>query len=367
MELRLGAGALALTALAWTAHLRLTVGAMALAWVPHLLVVQAGLLGWAALGSRWRSAALFALGLGGSAAALDAGPPAASAAGSRSPAGSCAEIVAVNAYQWNERRAEEIDEALTAAGAPVVMFIEPRIGLVEAIRGLGRWRAPARHEVSGKYDLAVLVRGDARPRAWIERFDFTGSVIGWVEVTCDGAPVRVGGVHLPAPTTRAQQSERWRMADLLSERAETSTVPFALAGDFNATPWSALMRRMAAGGLRPLPGFREASWPTWLGPLGIPIDHAVGSGGVDGRLERFELPGSDHLGFVLRLAGSDPHRGATVLERQPAGGEEPGDVDRTAERDAPEDAGRGDEVEHREHRDARRGGAPVAAPGRGGQ
>ena len=56
-----------------------------------------------------------------------------------------------------------------------------------------------------------------------------------------------------------------------------------VAGDFNATPWSPHFRDLlATTGLRDAGSGRGwlPTWPTWLGPAGIPIDHVLVKGPV---------------------------------------------------------------------------------------
>jgi endonuclease/exonuclease/phosphatase (EEP) superfamily protein YafD len=86
--------------------------------------------------------------------------------------------------------------------------------------------------------------------------------------------------------------------------------PFALVGDFNATPWDFHLGKV----LREF-GLRHAArwtptWPVGAGLLGAPIDHIVAPpGAIFERFERLERDfGSNHHGLRARLA-FDPHAG----------------------------------------------------------
>ena len=112
--------------------------------------------------------------------------------------------------------------------------------------------------------------------------------------------------YYPRPFRRRQQLDAMvRFLDGLGDQ------PFALAGDFNASPAWPLYRRIAAhwtdaaaqaGGPRP-------TWPHWpkVGIRGlIRIDHCFLSGLRACALEAIELPGTDHIGLLLDL--DDDHQ-----------------------------------------------------------
>ena len=82
-----------------------------------------------------------------------------------------------------------------------------------------------------------------------------------------------------------------------------------IAGDFNATPWSAAVRRLqAAGAFTQVP----AVGPTWLprqlpkslrGWIGLPIDHVLTNGGVMVHSARtVEDAGSDHAPVLIEFS-----------------------------------------------------------------
>ncbi len=63
--------------------------------------------------------------------------------------------------------------------------------------------------------------------------------------------------------------------------AREQAVPVCVAGDLNITPWAPAFARMRDAGFvdsRTRGYGNQASWPSWLGPLGIPIDHALSFG-----------------------------------------------------------------------------------------
>jgi endonuclease/exonuclease/phosphatase (EEP) superfamily protein YafD len=125
-------------------------------------------------------------------------------------------------------------------------------------------------------------------------------------------------LHLdwPWPFDQARQMEV--IAPVLGELADTAL----LAGDLNATPWSATARRIAeAGGLSrvgPLgPTWLYRKLPDFLRPAGLPIDQVFARGGVVVHAARVLEPvGSDHLPILVEfsLAAPTPDSGtATVM------------------------------------------------------
>lgn len=103
------------------------------------------------------------------------------------------------------------------------------------------------------------------------------------------APVLPWGFHL-----RDRQLER------ASSRIEELPSPRFLMGDLNAVPWDGkLLKLKEHSGLKGSRKGYSATFPAWMGPLGIPIDHILHSQEVE-CLEFRTVRGtnSDHLGVV---------------------------------------------------------------------
>jgi endonuclease/exonuclease/phosphatase (EEP) superfamily protein YafD len=130
----------------------------------------------------------------------------------------------------------------------------------------------------------------------------------WATLSAPGGPVTVVGVHYTRPNDpdllRAQSA---RMAGLLRGLPRDRLI---VAGDFNLTPWSELLRRQdRAFGLQRV----TRALPTWPGgtvsglriwtPFPVmPIDHVyVGPGWRVVRVERGPKMGSDHYPVVVVL------------------------------------------------------------------
>ncbi len=128
----------------------------------------------------------------------------------------------------------------------------------------------------------------------------------WARVPLGDQAVNLAVVHVYPPMT--PQLAGWRDEQLLAIAREAAArpEPTVVCGDLNATPWSPIFDRvLEVGGLADTRrGFGvQASWPSPLGPLGIPIDHCLTTAGlvaVDRRIG--PALGSDHRPVIVTLA-----------------------------------------------------------------
>jgi endonuclease/exonuclease/phosphatase (EEP) superfamily protein YafD len=132
-----------------------------------------------------------------------------------------------------------------------------------------------------------------------------------IEVVLDmhGTSVRIFVVH-PLTGTDPGSLEKWE-SDLhsIQGRIDTPGPPTVVVGDFNASRWHPAFRDLLDDS-----GYRDVhewfghglstSWPADVViPPFVRIDHAlVGDGAVPVSIHDVDIPGSDHLGFVVTLA-----------------------------------------------------------------
>ena len=120
-----------------------------------------------------------------------------------------------------------------------------------------------------------------------------------------GTSVDVAAIHLSWPWPREQYWQIGELAEPLAALGQTAI----MAGDCNAAPWSAAVRRVASLGgltLMPSPG------PTWIHRvlpdfvrryIGLPIDQVFSKGGVTiHSATRLEDTGSDHLPVLVEFS-----------------------------------------------------------------
>ncbi|MFV3075685.1 endonuclease/exonuclease/phosphatase family protein [Niveispirillum fermenti] len=122
-----------------------------------------------------------------------------------------------------------------------------------------------------------------------------------VRVERPEGPFTLVTAHLSRPFDRPVQEAQ---VDWLLDRLREMPPPVLLAGDFNAAPWSPLMRRiMRDAGLVRL-SVTGPTWPSgWLLPFGIPIDHVLGGSGIGagGQVLVLRDVGSDHRPVLVRF------------------------------------------------------------------
>jgi endonuclease/exonuclease/phosphatase (EEP) superfamily protein YafD len=230
--------------------------------------------------------------------------------------------------QWsNEDRSRAI-ETLRAASADILVLAEPRrdwLPFIDALADSYPYRSNARWPVaSGPQILSrlpilrsrtyhPLVEGETIRPAGLSsayhnmaaRFSFEETVVAISE----GLFLTLLGIHAPSPGSGSRSAMRNAYLEGVASHCARIEGPLLLTGDFNLTPWSPVFGDfIRATGLVNAGGGRFATWPTWLGPLGIPIDHALLRGPLAlRRMTQGPRLGSDHWPLLFSIAvGGDP-------------------------------------------------------------
>jgi endonuclease/exonuclease/phosphatase (EEP) superfamily protein YafD len=120
-----------------------------------------------------------------------------------------------------------------------------------------------------------------------------------------GREVRMFAVHTTWPMAPNSAARRNEQLSQLAQHARAVTLPLVIVGDLNISPFSPYFQDLLKdGGLRSgAEGFGwQATWPSFLPPAGIQIDHAlVNSQLVVEHFGRGSAIGSDHLPIVADL------------------------------------------------------------------
>jgi endonuclease/exonuclease/phosphatase (EEP) superfamily protein YafD len=140
-----------------------------------------------------------------------------------------------------------------------------------------------------------------------------GGTFATATIDLGGRFVEVGALHLRWPWPFSQSHQIDNLAPVLGQMAETSI----LAGDLNATPWSAASTRVAeAAGMTPVgpagPTWLHRRLPELLRFAGLPIDRIFAKGDVVAHsAATLEASGSDHLPVLLEfsLNAAEPESG----------------------------------------------------------
>lgn len=152
------------------------------------------------------------------------------------------------------------------------------------------WYAP--HDPT--YDSALAVRRAAT----IETGFYDGS--RGVLMSSYYSGVQITTTHPPSPGDPGAMFDRDRQLSDIAIGIDTAR-PFIVAGDFNATPWGRIYG-VVPGTRAGDPRF-EGTFPAFLGPLGLPIDHIRFGGGLV--LTDYRTGpdiGSDHLPLFATFA-----------------------------------------------------------------
>ena len=130
-----------------------------------------------------------------------------------------------------------------------------------------------------------------------------------ITVTTPDGPLRLFGVHPPTPIFLF---DGW-VDDLntFGELGSAAGMPTLIIGDFNASYWHPAFRDLLRRGfvsahIADGRGF-STSWPTdQKFPAFVRLDHALtGNGLVSTDVDDFNVPGSDHRGFVVTVVPVD--------------------------------------------------------------
>ncbi|MCQ8781112.1 endonuclease/exonuclease/phosphatase family protein [Mangrovibrevibacter kandeliae] len=152
----------------------------------------------------------------------------------------------------------------------------------------------------------------------------------------NGTSLTVVALHLQWPWPWHQPAQ----ASYLLPRFAALPHPFVVAGDFNAAPWSATVRRIAAAARAKIVGGIGPSWiaaplPPAIGRYaGLPIDNLLVSSEVEvAAVTRMTATSSDHLpvmlGFTLPPATPRPTPPSIdYVERHPEGVSQSGRLSR---------------------------------------
>lgn len=213
-------------------------------------------------------------------------------------------------------RYPQVMDTVRGADADVVVLEEVSPEWKRQLVALGDYKYRSMYPDESNWGFAVLSR---LPIVSSERLPWTGisSAYG-VRVGVrlggseegEGVTVTVIGLHLVTPVDDPGGAERDAQLAAAAKLAASVEGPVVVMGDLNTTPWTRQFHALVVDGhLRDAAAWRRvgATWPTQLGPLGLPLDHILVGGSVDVDEVRVAPgTGSDHFALAARLAVWDP-------------------------------------------------------------
>jgi len=133
-----------------------------------------------------------------------------------------------------------------------------------------------------------------------------------LDVSVEGpdGDIRIVAMHAPTPI---DSFENWRRdLSVVAQIGRDATTPTMVIGDLNSSYWHPDFRRVLDAGFVDAHtangvGF-STSWPTDTPfPPFVRLDHALTTDGlVATNIDDFDIPGSDHRGFVVTVAPTAP-------------------------------------------------------------
>ncbi len=232
------------------------------------------------------------------------------------PIASSSKPDALRVLSWNVYAAnEEFDsvvEVIRKSNPDVLVIVEVRLDLLE--------RAPwikehyPKCEVipnSGGAGIGVFCRTDETKYSVdfaVRNFgtQLMPSIVATLTSPDGTRQVDLVATHTFSPTPPYRATVRDKQLRKFMEWSQKQTQPQCLVGDLNTTPWTRSFWELERA------GFRDsrrgagncASWPAWLGPAGIPIDHALTRGDctITERRVLSTNAGSDHQPIEFKLS-----------------------------------------------------------------
>ncbi len=235
-------------------------------------------------------------------------------------------VVSANLYAHNRRQPEAVAQLLALDGDVIfLMEVSPQWkpalqGLLQKYPyqvGLGdtEWllsRVPWQRASATYLKPEMLTPWrDAIP--WKSGMAWCENTLVQADFTVQGKSIRVVGLHPALPSNSARLAQQFAQARIYAAHlgAEPWVPARVLIGDFNTTPFAAVLAEIAAAtglrngaagnGYHPTWGPRLPHEP-WLPWLGIPIDHTLVSPQVQvTTMEVGAMPGSDHRWQRVKL------------------------------------------------------------------
>jgi endonuclease/exonuclease/phosphatase (EEP) superfamily protein YafD len=155
-------------------------------------------------------------------------------------------------------------------------------------------------------ELVVLARVGLSVETSLQDFGEGGRDLAVQVLSLGETPVQFLAMHPVSPATPERAAAHREQIEAIADWVRRQDDPVVVLGDLNTTPWSSAFHMlMAEGGLvNSQKGFGvQASWPAFLGPLGVPIDHVLHSQGLT-TVDRSLGPGygSEHRSVHVAIA-----------------------------------------------------------------
>jgi endonuclease/exonuclease/phosphatase (EEP) superfamily protein YafD len=207
-------------------------------------------------------------------------------------------VASANVFFMNDKHAAVLAWARRRP-ADVIVFIEVTEVWAKSLRELTKDYPYTVRTAAAR--IAVLSRLPLEPA--LEVRAQTGGIFALrTGLRAGGQRIDVLAVHCSWPLRPALALRRARQLSAIAQLVRGAQRPMLVIGDYNASPLSAVFSDMlTAGGLHSAASGRgwQPTWPSFLPPLGIQIDHVLANNRLRFAAFRTEtLPGSDHRAAI---------------------------------------------------------------------
>lgn len=219
-------------------------------------------------------------------------------------------LITYNAHRSN-RRPEDVAAWLATRPAEVIALEELPEGMASRLQAL---RHVYRHQFTvepgarlnsevyaGLESLAILSIHPIITRA-VVRPSGQGKISLLAQISVPGAEDPwIVVVHPPNPAGPARLPARDAYLFDLAELIAELEGPVIVAGDFNVTPYAPAFPRFLSASRTSTSRDFPATWPSVLGPMGIPIDHVLVREARITGLQALPAMGSDHRALKAEI------------------------------------------------------------------
>jgi endonuclease/exonuclease/phosphatase (EEP) superfamily protein YafD len=216
-------------------------------------------------------------------------------------------VLCWNVWASNHSSAE-IEKVIREANPDVFLVIELAPGFAEEIPWLQE-TFPYKHEVPSRTGSGIGIysrRAEVDFKTHVYGVHHLPAIIASIRSVDGSRKMDLVAMHTTSPGPPRRAIARDKQLRVFREWALEQTQPICLAGDLNTTPWTRSFAELKQAGFRDSRSGAGncASWPAWLGPVGIPIDHALSRGDcviTNRRVVPVEA-GSDHRPISFELS-----------------------------------------------------------------
>jgi endonuclease/exonuclease/phosphatase (EEP) superfamily protein YafD len=200
---------------------------------------------------------------------------------------------------------DQVATLIREKNADIVVLVEASPRLRDAIKDVAQ-TYPYHADCADNAGCGTIILSRAR----MLPLDISSSDVSTLSVQTDlaGCQMPVTAVHLRRPFPFSDVGNQMRQAVDVSNLVSTWSGAQLVMGDFNAAPWSAVMKTILRSNRLGLLTGSGGTWPSVLPKqMRIPIDHMMAGRGLS--FVSRELPGfvgSDHVPVLARVAVTDP-------------------------------------------------------------